>query len=340
MNRPISMLQIALAGLAFAASQLSAQESEYQLGRGFHLSDVVTVGGYFSTEYAVADDKNEFVLDDLAIMAYGDLSNRLSFLVEIESIDAYRNDFETDTTTTNFPPTIERLYGDYKFSDNLAVRFGKQITPIGYWNLQPINVLRETTSNPRYSRDLFPKFLTGVDVYGFTPFDDALTYHVYLQNGGDMDDNNINIKVDSHYGVALERELGSGWKAGGSAGRFTTRDAMQLQTRSRYFQLNSRYDNFRYSIISEGMVNSIDAPGRASVRSSSIYLQGEYRFTPKHALISRVEHFRDSLLDKRERIGVIGYSFRPVYPVSFKLEYQWHADTNENQFLSSISILF
>lgn len=321
-----------------------AQEADYQLGQGFKLSDAITVGGYFSTEYEVADDENQFVLDDLAILAYGDLSSRLSFLVEIESIDAYRSDFKNDKTSTNFPPTIERLYGDFKASDNFAVRFGKQITPIGYWNLQPINVLRETTSNPLYSRELFPKFLTGIDVYGFTPFDDSLSYHVYMQNSGDMDTDNINIKVDNHYGISLEKELGSGWKAGGSTGRFTTiRDAHSAtlsETESRYLQLNGRYDSFRYSIISEAIVNAIDTVGGPSERSSSAYLQGEYRFTPKHALIGRIEHYKDGLQDQRERIGVIGYSFRPVFPVSLKFEYQWHADTSKNQFLSSFSILF
>jgi len=313
-----------------------AQESEYQLGRGLQLGDGLTVGSYFSTEYELGDDKNEFLVDDVALLFYGNLSDRFSWLVELESINAVTVDFEHDTSDSNFPPTIERLYGDYKHSDYLTVRVGKQITPIGYWNLQPINVLRETTSNPRYSRLMFPKFLTGVDVYGFAPFDETLTYHVYAQNSRDMDQNNINIAIDSHYGVSLEKEISSRWKAGASAGRFERLD----RTRSRYFQVNGRYDRGHISVIAEAIRSWQKTAIGDSGYSASAYLQGEYHLTPQHGLISRAEYYHDNLTGVRERIGIIGYSFRPVYPVSMKLEYQWHADSNENQFLSSFSVLF
>ena len=313
-----------------------AQEAGYQIGRGFEVSEFLTLGGYFSTEYELGDDKNAFLVDDLALLAYGDVGDRFSYLLELESIDAYVSDFENDTTSTNLPPTIERLYGDYKFSDNLAFRFGKHISPIGYWNLQPINVLRETTSNPRYSRRMFPKFITGVTMYGYTPFDESLSYQIYVQNTRDMDQDNINILIDQHYGMSLEKELGNGWKAGGSTGRFRQLD----QTRTRYLQFNSRYDTAQYSAIAEAIVSYQDTRFAGSERSSSYYLQGEYRFTPQHAVITRGEYFRDGIAGIKERIGIIGYSFRPVYPVSLKFEYQWHADTKENQFVTSFSVLF
>lgn len=319
-----------------SCSIAQAQESDYQIGRGFELGDFLTVGGYFSTEYEVGEDKNEFLVDDIALLAYGDVGDRFSYMLELESIDAVVVDFENDTSDSNWPATIERLYGDYKISDHLAFRVGKHISPIGYWNLQPINVLRETTSNPRYSRRMFPKFITGVSVYGFTPFDESLTYHVYGQNSRDMDQDNINIQIDQHYGVALEKEFYNGWKAGGSAGRFRQLD----NTRTEYLQLNTRYDTAQYSAIAEAIVSYQDTTLTGSERSSAFYLQGEYRFTPQHALIARGEYFRDGIAGIKERIGIIGYSYRPVYPVSLKFEYQWHADSKENQFVSSFSVLF
>lgn len=327
---------VAVALLATVAMSVQAQQSEYQLGRGLQVNDGFTVGSYFSTEYALGDDKNEFIVDDLAVLFYGALSERFSYLVELESIDAVSVDFENDTSDSNLPPTIERLYGDYKFSDYLSFRIGKQITPIGYWNLQPINVLRETTSNPLYSRVMFPKFLTGVDMYGFAPFDESLTYHVFVQNTRDMDRDNINISVDSHYGVSLEKTLGYNWKAGGSAGRFEQLD----RTRTRYLQLNTRYDSGRVTAIAEA-IRSLQEPALgSSVESTAAYLQGEYHVTPQHGVIGRVEYFHDGLTGVHDRVGILGYSFRPVYPVSIKFEYQWHSDSHENQFLSSFSVLF
>lgn len=334
-NPRIIVRLFALLAIVFT-SMLQAQESDYQLGRGLQLNDSFTVGSYFSTEYIKGDNQDEFIVDDIAVLFYGNLSERFSYLVELESVDAYSFDFDSNTSKTNMPPTIERLYADYKFSDYFSVRVGKQISPIGYWNLQPINVLRETTSNPLYSRLSLPKFLTGVDFYGYTPFDETLSYHVYAQNSRDMDQGNINIPIDSHYGFSLEKELGSGWQIGGSVGRFNELN----NTRTRYLQANTRYDSGRVTAIAEAIRSLQNPVGSAVVQSSSAYLQGEYHFTPQHGLIGRVEYHNNGLLGVHERIGIIGYSFRPVYPVSLKFEYQWNSDSSANQFLSSFSVLF
>jgi len=313
-----------------------AQSDPYQLGMGLKVKDGFTLGGYFSSEFVLGDDFNEFVLDDVAVMAYGSFDNNFSYMVELESIEAVKVDFENDDTSTNFPPTIERLYGDYKFSDNVSIRVGKQITPIGYWNLQPINVLRETTSNPKYSREMFPKFLTGVDIYGFTSFDDNLTYHLYLQGTEDMDEDNINIKVDSHVGFSMEKKLGSNVSFGGSFGRFTEKN----DRRTNYLQLNARLDTTRYSLISEAIIDDQDMPVLGSLKSKSMYVQGEYRFNSNHALIARGEYLSNGIFTDKDRIGVVGYSYRPVFPVSLKIEYQWHTDSKNNGLFSSISVLF
>ena len=141
-----------------------AQQAPYELGLGYKAHEKITIGGYFSTEFTVGEDTRELLIEDVAILAYGSLTENLSFLAELESVDFYKIDFENQWDRGNTTPAIERLYADYKVSDYATFRMGKQITPIGYWNLQPINVLRETTSNPRLSREMFPKFLTGLAV--------------------------------------------------------------------------------------------------------------------------------------------------------------------------------
>ena len=335
MKRATTLLTLALLALV-PAHQLTAQTEPYQLGMGLSLDQGFTVGGYFSTEFVHGDNVDKFVVDDLAILIYGEFDNNFSYLLELESIDAYEVDFENDSSDSNLPPTIERLYGDYKFSDNVSVRVGKQITPMGYWNLQPINVLRETTSNPYYSREMFPKFLTGVDVYGFTSFDQDLSYHVYFQGSKDLDEDNINIKTDEHTGFSLEKEISNNWKLGGSLGKYTETD----DSRTRYFQVNTRWDNSRYSLISEAIINSRDLVNSGSEKSKAFYIQGEYRFKPRHSVITRAEYFTNERFAIRDKIAVIGYSFRPQFPVSLKIEYQWHSESRDNRLLSSFSVLF
>ena len=318
------------------AGPTAAEEAQYQLGRGLKVNDGLIVGGYFSTEYANGDDEESFVIDDLAILVYGTLASNFTYLAELESKDFYKIDFENDTEESNTDPFVERLYGDYKHSDQFSIRFGKQITPIGYWNLQPINVLRDTTSSPMLSKRMFPKFLSGLDVYGYTPFSESLTYHLYMQATEDLDTERINIDADSHYGISLEKYLPGGWQLGGSLGVFTEKD----DSRTHYIQLNSKLDLYRYTLLAEAIFNYKDPDGGNSEESEAFYIQGEYRIHSKHALIARIEYFNDDAEKPKERIGILGYSYRPVYPVSFKIEYQWHADTNSNRMLSSFSVLF
>lgn len=307
------------------------------MGSGFKLSEYVTVGGYFSLEYANGENDEFLALDDLAVLTYGELSPRFSYLMELESTDFYKTDFKTDTTTTDTAFAIERLYVDYKFSDYLSLRVGKQITPIGYWNLQPINVLRETTSNPLYSNRMFPKFLSGVDVYGFTPFDESLSYHIYLQGTEDLDDTDTNIAVDSHFGVSLEKKLNSTFNIGGSIGHYENSDS---GSETSYFQINAKMETEKFSLFTESVLNYDKSSVDGNKTSKAVYVQSEYRFSAQHAVIARAEYFEDYLPNTRERIGIIGYSYRPVFPVSFKIEYQWHDDSRNNRLLSSFAVLF
>ena len=329
--------RIILITLALCSGQYShAQADPYELGLGYKAHEKLTLGGYFSTEFSQGEDLQEFAVDDVALLAYGNLTENFSFLAEVESVGFYIRDFENNSSETNTRPAIERFYADYKLSDHATFRVGKQITPIGYWNLQPINVLRETTSSPRLSREMFPKFITGLQVQGYTPIDESIRYNVYLQNTGDMDSKYVNIAVDQHYGFTLEKTFSNNLRVGTSAGRFRELN----QDHTRYFQLNSRYDNGHYTFLAEGIVDYHSPALLPEAKSSSIYTQLEYRFAPRHAAIVRAESFRDDRISLHEKIGVLGYSYRPQFPISLKLEYQWHADSDNNRLVGSFSVLF
>lgn len=322
--------------ILMVASCASAQSEDYQLGMGYKLTEGLTVGGYISAEYVSNETTDKFVIDDLALLLHGERGNRFSWLVELESVDFYSRDFETGDTDTNLIPAVERLYGDYRYSDYLSVRIGKQITPIGYWNLQPINVLRETTSNPRFSREMFPKFLSGIDLYGYTPFDESTTWHLFHQGTKDLDDQYINIDIDQHTGLSLERNMDARWSLGGSVGHFARID----DSRSNYFQLNSKYEAGKWLFTAEGILSETHAAGMPDADARAAYLQTEYRVNMRHNLVARAEYYRDEFDGEQERIRVLGYSFRPQYPISIKLEYQWHEQSADNRLLTSFSVLF
>ncbi len=311
---------------------------EYRLGHGYRVNDALHIGGYFSTEYVFDNGYNQFELDDVAVLAYGSLTPRLSYLMELEAAPYYIKNFNTNISATNKEFHFERLYLDYRLSELINIRLGKQITPIGYWNLEPINVLRDTSSNPLYSRIMFPKLLTGLDIYGYLDEDHQLNYHLFMQKNNDLDEDYINIKNDYFYGLSLNYELDDNIFYGGSTGIYKIKDSYQ---RVEFIQLNAKYDSYPLLVQTEFQYNNIEDTKNNKKHFQLVgYLQTRYNFALEHALIGRYEYIDNDLNEKANQIGVIGYSYRPVYSVSIKAEYQVHSESENNRAILSFSVMF
>jgi hypothetical protein len=327
----IKIILISLIGLVYA---LHAEP--YQLGRGVPISDTLNVGGYFSSEFESNHQSNNLTLDDIAIMAYGDINPMLSYFSEFEAIDFYHKNFSNESEGSNKKLHVERFYGDLWMSDSINLRFGKQITPIGYWNMEPINVLRDTTSNPLYSMLLFPKFLTGADLNGYIPQTQGVRYHLFGQNNHDLDEEYINIPNTHFFGFALENEISTDWSNGGSIGEYITK----TNQRTRFIQAGAKYDDIHWQVLTEGLIAKSEYPEQTEKYALSGYAQAMYRYTEEHAVIARYEYLNDHHTDYKDNIFILGYSYRPLYPVSLKGEYQWHSQNDENRALFSFSVLF
>lgn len=339
------MKKILIFVLAFFIISLSAEE--YELGHGYRVNDTLNVGGYFSLDYAQGKSVDKVRLDDLAFLVYGDLSSNFSYFIELEAAPFYVKDFKNSISETNTDFYWERAYANYVYSEMFNFRIGKFITPIGYWNLEPINVLRDTSSNPLYSYKMFPKFVTGVDVNGYIDLENTLKYHLFGQVTDDIDTNYINIKNDLFIGIALAYEPDYETSIGTSFAYFEAKDTL---TTSRVdnknillLQANAKYDNFPYLIQAEIAYTDIDNK-ILNVNDYQLggYVQGVYNFSMEHAIVSRYEYFEDtqSATKLKDNIAIVGYSYRPMYSVSLKGEYQFHSITEENKFLVSFSVLF
>lgn len=323
--------------LSVSAVTASLYAEPYEIGHGFPINPYMTVGGYFSTEFESGKYDDKAALDDVAVMAYGELDPMFSYLVELEAAGFYQKNLTDGSENGDQQFHIERLYGDVWINDSFNIRFGKQISPIGYWNREPINVLRDTTSNPLYSKLLFPKFLTGIDINGYVPETQNLRYHLFGQGTHDMDEEYINIPNAHFYGLSLDYEYSWDWNGGGSAGEYITLDTRE---RTRFVQANIKYCNGEWGVSAEGIVAKTDYHDSRSDNTYAGYVQGIYRFSPEHAAVGRYEYYDRRNDGYRDHIGIVGYSYRPIYPVSLKGEYQWHSQNDENRFLFSFAVLF
>lgn len=317
------------------SSLLYGGESTYRLGSGIQVGSLpLYAGGYISLAYeSKVDEVSELAIDDMALMLYGE-EDRVSYLVEMESEDVYRH---SDTISTNTILHIERLYLGYEFDDMYDIKIGKYNSAIGFWNINPINVLRDTTSSPIITDIIFPKFTNGLEVNYHSQGDKEYQISMVIQENRDIDtlmhdDIYNNFNIDRYYGIGVYLQDES-WSYRFNGGYFETLDDLSLL----YMVAAFSYSDDKSKLIGEiGMQfgeDGIKIPYAG-------YLQYSYALDQKHEAILRVESYRDLEREKRDSFIVAGYTYRPMAPIALKGEYQWHTIERENRFLISASILF
>lgn len=313
-------------------------DEEYQLGKGVQVGSLpFYVGGYFSLDYKHTDDIDRYRIDDLAVLGYGDYE-KFSYMAEFEFKEMYVETHQNGVkdSTNNNKLYTERLYIDYNLNENYMFRVGKYNSPIGFWNLLPINVLRGTTSSPMSTSIIFPKFTTGLGTSYLSYGAGELKADVMLQHNNDIDDEYNNYKIDEHYGFGISYERDDyTFKLNG--GYFHNLNNYIVQDNLYYFLLSAKYESNKYQILSE--VGSQKSKSDYTT-DYALYIQGLYRFSEQHIGVIRVESYDDNLNATDDDMLIFGYTYRPLYPIAIKSEYQFHSQSNQNQFLFSFSVLF
>ncbi len=319
--------------LLFITALLKA--AEYKIGSGIQVGKLpVYAGGYITIDQiSRSDNYNRLRIDDIAFITYGDYGH-FSYLTELEIKNGYVKEWgKRDRTKTNMRLNIERLYLNYTHDDKIEINLGKFNTPVGYWNLTPIGVLRDSASNPYLAYILYPRYTTGIQISYEDHLNNGNAYTLMVQNSNDLDDNYNNIIVDRHNIIGIEH-IGEEISYKANIGYFRTTSNEDFY----YFLLSLLYEKERYKISAEYGARRDNS--RWSV-PYAFYTQGVYYLAPKHDLIARLESYKiDEGAKRHENIGVIGYTYRPISPMTYKIEYQLRSYTNESQFKLSFSILF
>ncbi len=315
-------------------------DEKYHLGEGVQIASMpLYLGGYFSLDYKNTADENRYRVDDIAVLGYGSYE-KLSYMAEFEYKEFYVETHKDDLKNIKRDRQIyiERIYLDYNLDENYMFRAGKFSSSIGFWNMLPINVLRETTSSPMSVEILFPKFTTGA--YGsYSSYNDGdLRVDLTLQNNEDIDHDYNNYELDAHYGFGVMFENDEyALKLNGGYFHRTDEHKIVLQDDLYYFLLSAKYDSEDYQLMSE--IGSQISSEEVTTDYAG-YVQGLYRFTDEHLGIVRAESYKNSLEGVSDDMLIFGYTYRPIYPVAIKSEYQLHSLSEQNQFLFSFSVLF
>ncbi|QSZ40979.1 hypothetical protein GJV85_02225 [Sulfurimonas aquatica] len=368
--------------LSLSAEEL--EQSSYELGKGMQVASFpLYIGGYFSLDYKKTQTSQKYRVDDIALLAYGSY-DKFSYMAEFEFKEFYVETELQRTPPKNNPNSddyketsieqdtylhTERLYVDYNFNENSLVRVGKYNSPIGYWNLLPVNVLRATSSNPNTSYLVFPQYTTGMGATYSSFAENEYTLDLMIQKNSDLDPTYNNYRIDEHFGIGMtfthdnfsmkfnagvfniieyyfedddeyeedekEEESEENDEEAEDKYRFQKDD---LKEPERYYaHLSMKYDSDMYQIMGE----------LGSQRSKSefttdyaLYLQGLYRFTQKHIGIVRAEAYSEKFINRSGEMLIVGYTYRPLYPIAIKSEYQFHTLSQSDNLKLSFSMMF
>ncbi len=332
-----------LAAVALLGSSLLFG-AEYELGEGYQIGETpIYIGGYFSLDAATYTnkEKSHARIDDLAFLSYGSYE-KLSYMAEFEFKELYTKYWIEDDTQSekNTKLYTERLYLDYAFNENILLRGGKYNSNVGYWNLTPINVLRDTTSSPQTAQIIFPKYTTGVDLSYHLFNADEYVFNFTFQNNNSLDEEYNNFYIHKHIGGGFEY-IHNNLSLKLNLGYFHNKDHTQKYVDNLYAYGSFLYDNDSFKLTG-AIARRVDEKFNALV-SFSGYLQGVYEIAQKHYPVVRVEYFdtKESVEGvTKETSMTLGYTYRPLYPVAFKVEYQLHSQHSENKFLTSFAVMF
>ena len=332
MKKPLLLLSI----LYF----FSYAQDSYELGSGLQLGNTpLYVGGYFSSDYTQKQDAHRYRLDDIALLSYGG-SEKLNYMLELEFKDFYSHTYDEGEVSVqkDWQLHYERIYLDYNFNENYTLRMGKYNSPIGFWNMLPINVLRETTSNPMTSTLLFPRFTTGLGVNYNTFKEGELHVNLMLQHNQALDDSYNNYALDEHYAFGISYSKNSiTLKLNGGAFNDDKNSTDTTKTPLYYALFSAKYESEKVQLLTEVGTQYSD---KEVTTPYAAYLQGLYRLSEKHIAIARFESYEDRRNNLQDNIAIFGYTYRPLYPIAFKGEYQLHSKKDANSFIFSFSVLF
>jgi hypothetical protein len=334
---------------------LEENENNYKLGEGIQVGSLpFYLGGYFSFDYKHSDSANRYRIDDLAILGYGTYE-KFFYMAEFEFKEFYvlTESKGNSTLTQDTNLHTERLYVDYNLNENYMFRAGKYNSPIGFWNLLPVNVLRDTTSSPITSDIIFPQYTTGLALSYTSYGDNDIKIDLMAQKNSDLDAGYNNYEIDEHLGLGvtyssdnLSLKFNTGvfnlvhynLNKNDDNGDDDDDDKYELQQPQRYYALASaKYENDNFQIMSE---IGTQASSNEFTTPYAAYIQGLYRFSDEHIAILRAEAYEEKVLHTSENIAIIGYTYRPIYPIAVKTEYQFHSISKNDNFLLSFSMMF
>lgn len=316
----IFLFAIALSMESLIAVATEDADSTYRLGNGYPVSDSgLRLGGYASAKMGAPHTAPKyFEVSDLSLFLTWDNGSRLRFFSELEAGEALSASEHQSLGVQNAHFEFERSYLDALVNNNLTVRIGKFLTPIGQWNVIHAAPLVWTSSRPVVTENLFSTHVSGLMLHGSVSVAGRqLEYGVYGDVSDSIDPHRSQGPFENALGAHLRYILNDTLQIGASFSHFALNEPLPV----RYYLsgLDAAWSYRKFELSSEIAYRASD---HAYVKNTwQGFVQSVAPISPHWFVIGRYEFF-EQLLDKTGQVGLLGLAYRPVPPVIWKLEYQ------------------
>lgn len=317
----IYLLITALSISSASAADLDQANESYRLGSGYTVGDSgFRLGGYANLQFN-APHKAPWVVrtHDISLFLTWDSGSRLRFFSELEGGDVFWASQQESPSTRYGHFEFERFYFDELINDNLTVRLGKFLTPVGQWNPTHASPLVWTTNRPVATENLFSTHATGAMLHGTVSVaEHQLDYAVYGDMSSELDPHRSKDPFDNAVGAYF---------------RYAVNDNLQIGSSFQHYKLafhqGATYDlaGFdvawsyqKHEISSEIVYRSNEQ--NANDHQWQGFIQGVSPLIDHWYLIGRYEFFEQTT-EKTGQVGVFGLAFRPLPPLVWKVEYRW-----------------
>jgi hypothetical protein len=324
-----------------AATDAADGDSAYRLGSGYSVGETgLRIGGYANTEAGVlrADPWN-FNVSDLSLFLTWDNGSRLRFFSELEAGDLLSAGKHQALGTQNAHFEFERFYLDGLVNNNLTVRLGKFLTPVGQWNLIHAAPLVWTTSRPVATENLFSPHASGLMMHGSVSIANRqLEYSVYGDMSESIDPYRSNNPFKNALGAHLRYFLNDTLQIGASFANFVLHDLQP--TRYYLTGLDVAWSYHKFELSTELVYRTSNHANSASTWQG--FAQSVIPLSQHWFVIGRYEFFEQPQ-DKTGQVGLLGLAYRPLPPIVWKLEYRLgtHNETlAPDGLLASFALLF
>ncbi len=295
----------------------SRGDLSYRPGRGLrHESLGLVLGGFTNLKLESTDESGEeLTLDLLNFFLIFDYFERLRGVADLQLKDVVAWDRDR-SGVHDFAFDVRRLFADLTVSDEVRVRVGTFLTPIGYWNLILAPPLTWTTEAPLIAEEtFFEQTTTGAMVHGTVGALGGRVGYAVFGHFLDPLESDPDLKPADHAGgLRLTYDRGPSWSVGASFQSAETDNVW-----SHLGAVHGVWQQGRFASQVEAYVEDIHLEG---VQWGG-YLQGVVEVVEPFSLVARYEHLAPPSNQNSVHTFTFGGVYRPLPFMALKAEYRF-----------------